>query len=102
MLFALQSLVSSLDYENPHLLAVLTSLSQIALLEPQLFANKHKAVVKLFVLKKLLMVDRVSISSSDDVVIIIVHCIIVYSVLRNLMNVTRNGVPMRMCPKKHF
>lgn len=52
------SLVSSLDYENPHLLAVLTSLSQIALLQPQLFANKHKAVVKLFVLKKLLMVDR--------------------------------------------
>ena len=55
--------MSSLDYENPHLLAVLTSLSQIALLQPQLFANKHKAVVKLFVLKKLLMVDRVSESS---------------------------------------
>jgi len=64
--------VSSLDYENPHLLAVLTSLSQIALLQPQLFANKHKAVVKMFVLKKLLMVDRVSEQSDNNVLTIIV------------------------------
>ncbi|XP_065884867.1 sister chromatid cohesion protein PDS5 homolog B-like [Dysidea avara] len=52
------SLVSALNYDNTHLLTVLTSLGQIALLQPQLFATKHKAVMKMFVLKDLLMVDR--------------------------------------------
>ena len=90
--------MSSLDYENPHLLAVLTSLGQVALLQPQLFANKHKAVVKMFVLKKLLMVDRVSKSSRDDIIMIhYMQC----SVSRNLTNVTKSGVQMKMCPKKH-
>jgi hypothetical protein len=60
--FVLQSLVSRLDYEDPNLEAVLISLSQVARLQPQIFDSKQKAVIKEFVVKKLMLVDQVGVT----------------------------------------
>ena len=55
----LQTLTSHLDYDDENLLTVLISLSQIAKLQPEVFAMKHKQIIRDFVVKQLLVVDRV-------------------------------------------
>ena len=56
----MQSLLGHLDYDEDNFATVLISLSQVAKLQPQIFATKYKTVVKEFVVKKLMFVDRVS------------------------------------------
>lgn len=51
--------MSRLDCDDDHLLTVLTSLCQVAKLQPQVFATSHKRIVNNFVVKKLMTVDRV-------------------------------------------
>lgn len=55
----LQNLVSSLRYDCPLLLTTLTSLGEIALLAPAVFETQRPAIVRDFVVKELLMKDRV-------------------------------------------
>ena len=56
---SLQNLVSSLSYDCPLLLTTLTALGEIALLAPALFETQRPAIVRDFVVKELLMKDRV-------------------------------------------
>lgn len=61
---SLQSLVRRLDYEDHNLPAVLISLAQVARLQPRIFDSKQKSVVKDFVVKKLMLMDRVGVVSA--------------------------------------
>ena len=49
-----------MDYEHPHLLTTLSSMEELAETFPVVFQSSHKKVIKEFVVKKLLVVDRVS------------------------------------------
>lgn len=51
--------MSHLDYDDENFETVLISLGCIAKLQPQIFYTKFKTVIKDFVVKKLLVVDRV-------------------------------------------
>ena len=62
-----QNLVSSLSYDCPLLLTTLTALGEIALLAPTLFETQRPAIVRDFVVKELLMKDRVSQHINIDV-----------------------------------
>lgn len=55
----LQSLLSRLDYDGDGFATVLTSLGQVAKLQPSIFATRFKEVIKDFVINKLMVVDRV-------------------------------------------
>lgn len=55
----LQILTTHLDYDHPHLHSTLVSLAQIAKLQPAVFETKHKLIIRDFVVKKLLVTDRV-------------------------------------------
>ena len=55
----LQTLTSHLNYDHPHLPTALCSLAQVARLYPAVFKLKHKAIISEFVVKKLLVQDRV-------------------------------------------
>ena len=57
----MQSLVGRLDYEDDNLEAVLISLAQVARLQPQIFDSKQKVVIKEFVVKQLMVTDRVGV-----------------------------------------
>ena len=59
-LVVFQSLLSHLDYDDTNLHTALISLGQIAKLQPEVFATKHKGVIRDFIVKNLLVVDRVS------------------------------------------
>ena len=52
--------MSSLTYDCPLLLTTLTALGEIALLAPTLFETQRPAIVRDFIVKELLMKDRVS------------------------------------------
>lgn len=52
------SLIPHLDYKDENLCTVLISLGQVAKLQPQVFASSYKLVIKDFVVKKLIAVDR--------------------------------------------
>lgn len=52
------ALTSNLDLDHTHLPTVLLSLCEVARLQPALFEAKHKAIIRDFVVKKLLVVDR--------------------------------------------
>ena len=56
-----QSLLSHLDYDDSNLHTVLISLGQIAKLQPEVFAIKHKGIIRDFIVKNLLVVDRVGL-----------------------------------------
>ena len=58
--FYLQSLLENLEYDSPFLLTTLSSLGHLAVLSPSLFDVHHKTIVKDFVVKALLIKDRVS------------------------------------------
>ena len=64
LLFLQQSTLAHLDYDDKDLHTVLISLAQIAKLQPDVFATKHKGVIRDFVVKNLLVVDRVSLVHS--------------------------------------
>ena len=49
-----------MDYEHPRLLTSLSSMEELAETFPAVFQSSHKKVIKEFVVKKLLVVDRVS------------------------------------------
>lgn len=49
-----------MDYDDPHLLTALSSLEELAETYTDIFLTSHKKIVKDFVVKKLLVVDRVS------------------------------------------
>lgn len=49
-----------MDYDDPHLLTSLSSLEELAEAYTDIFQTCHKKIVKDFVVKKLLVVDRVS------------------------------------------
>ena len=51
--------MSSLTYDCPLLLTTLTALGEIALLAPTLFETQRPAIVRDFIVKELLMKDRV-------------------------------------------
>jgi sister-chromatid-cohesion protein PDS5 len=53
-----KSLMSALDYDNPHLLTALSSMEEIAESYTEIFQTCHKKVIKDFVVKKLLVEDR--------------------------------------------
>lgn len=53
-----------MDYDDPHLLTALSSLEELAETYTDIFLTCHKKIVKDFVVKKLLVVDRVSRRSS--------------------------------------
>lgn len=55
----LQSLLKHLDYDDQHFTTILVSLGQVAKLQPRVFAPKHKSVIKDFLVKELMVVDRV-------------------------------------------
>lgn len=55
----MQSLVSALDYDNPHLLTGLSAMEELAEKFPRVFQTSHKKTIKEFIVKKLLVVDRV-------------------------------------------
>ena len=46
-------------YDNPHLLTTLSATEELAETFPAIFQTSHKKVIKEFVVKKLLVVDRV-------------------------------------------
>lgn len=50
-----------MSYDCPLLLTTLTALGEIALLAPALFETQRPAIVRDFVVKELLMKDRVSV-----------------------------------------
>ena len=50
-----------MSYDCPLLLTTLTALGEIALLAPALFETQRPAIVRDFVVKELLMKDRVSL-----------------------------------------
>ena len=52
--------MSSLTYDCPLLLTTLTAFGEIALLAPTLFETQRPAIVRDFIVKELLMKDRVS------------------------------------------
>ncbi|EDO49632.1 predicted protein [Nematostella vectensis] len=54
------NIVSSLDYDHPMLLTYLTSLAELAVLVPSLFETKQKFIIRDFVVKELLVKDRVN------------------------------------------
>ena len=54
-----QILTTHLDYDHDHLHTTLISLGQIAKLQPAMFEPKHKFIVRDFIVKKLLVTDRV-------------------------------------------
>ena len=68
-----QSLLSHLDYDDSNLHTVLISLGQIAKLQPEVFASKHKGIIRDFIVKTLLVVDRVS-SANANLCDVIISC----------------------------
>lgn len=62
----MQSLVGRLDYEDDNLEAVLISLGQVARLQPQIFDGKQKTVIKEFIVKQLMVTDRVSVGGVSE------------------------------------
>lgn len=60
--FTFQNLESSLKRGEPILHTSLKSLGEMALHFPSLFETKHKAIVREFVVKELLMKDMVSLN----------------------------------------
>jgi sister-chromatid-cohesion protein PDS5 len=51
-------LLTAMDYEHPRLLTSLSSMEELAETFPAVFQSSHKKVIKEFVVKKLLVVDR--------------------------------------------
>ena len=49
----------AMEYDHPHLLTTLSSMEELAESFPSIFQTSHKKVIKEFVVKKLLVVDRV-------------------------------------------
>ena len=56
---SLQSVLDSLNYDSDNLANLLIALGQIAKLYPLVFAVKQKQVVRDFIMKKLIVADRV-------------------------------------------
>lgn len=59
---SLQSILENLDYDSDNFRNMLIALGQIAKLYPLVFAVKQKLVVRDFIMKKLIVVDRVRLS----------------------------------------
>lgn len=51
--------MDNLEYDHPLLLSYLTTLAQMAVLAPSIFETRQKAIIKDFVVKELLVKDRV-------------------------------------------
>ena len=58
----LQSVLDNLDYESDNFKNMLIALGQITKLHPEVFAVKQKQVIRDFIMKKLMVVDRVRLT----------------------------------------
>ena len=54
-----------LDFKSPKLMTTLASLGEIAIAAPSVFEMRQKQIITHFVVKDLLMVDRVRIKQSQ-------------------------------------
>ena len=57
----LQNCVKSLDYESSTILTTLSCINDIALRAPEVFEPHHTTIIRDFVVKELLVKDRVSL-----------------------------------------
>lgn len=103
-LFVLQSLLSHLDYDDSNLHTVLISLGQVAKLQPNVFATKHKGIIRDFIVKNLLVVDRVGCLHMYNSLYFVIKCTVLYMYVDrqrvSMLRMRQSGAAMRTSPRR--